>query len=148
VKPSTIKTTIKTRVWVIYGVCAIVFLSHRYLIRPWVVAEGEVGALLVVVNSIPNLLEGIVGTMLLAGIGLSIRVMSRPNDLVIDSKRFYHVVSLIAGAYVITQETNWFNVTRPNVYDPYDLVASLLGLVIINRLLISGGMLNRSVRAV
>jgi len=139
-----IRTTINTQVWVIYGICTIIFLVHRYLIRPWIIIQDDYGWLLVIMNSLPNFLEGIVGTMLIAGIGLSIRVASRPNDLQVDSTAFFHVSTLIAAVYVVSQETNLLNVTRPNVYDPFDLLASLIGLVIINRLLIIGGMITRT----
>jgi len=140
----TVKTSIKTQIWVIYGICAVLFLVHRYLVRSWIVEQSEAGFVLIVVNSLPNFIEGIVGTMLLAGIGLSVRILSRPNKVNLESKLFFNVVTLIAAAYVITQELNWYNISRANVYDPYDIVASILGLILINRLLVFGGILNRT----
>ena len=147
-QPPTVKTSIKTQIWVIYGICTVLFLVHRYLVRSWVIEQSEAGFVLIIVNSLPNFIEGIVGTMLLAGIGLSIRILSRPNQVNLESKLFFNVVSLVAATYVITQELNWYNISRANVYDPYDIVASILGLILINRLLIFGGMLNRLQRPV
>lgn len=107
------------------------------------ISEEIDGLLLIIVNSTPNFIEGVVGPMFLAGLVLSYRVMSRPQDSTIESKQFYMNITMIAAIYVVLQETNWMNVTRPNVYDPYDLIASFLGLTLINRLLVAGGMLNR-----
>jgi len=43
----------------------------------------------------------------------------------------YVVATVIAGLFVISSELNWIHFRGPNVYDPNDIVASILGLFII-----------------
>lgn len=55
------------------------------------------------------------------------------------------IAILIAGLSVVSSELNWIQFRGPNVFDPFDIVASLIGLVIIYGLLNHFGFANCSV---
>jgi predicted tellurium resistance membrane protein TerC len=97
---------------------------------------------IVLVNSFPNLVEAIIGTLILTGIGMAIRKLSTNAIHRVSNSKVYLVASLVAGLYVVTQELNWYNFRGPNVMDRYDIAASLLGLVIVNRMLSRYGFTN------
>lgn len=75
--------------------------------------------------SLPNLMEAIMGSLVVL-IFLESWNRSGPNVKSI----FIHLIGItLAGIYVITQELKWHNLGGNNVYDPNDLVASVIGLV-------------------
>ena len=115
-------------IWIIIGLCALAFVLNRHIVRPWVLENVVSGPVTVVVNSLPNLVEAIVGTIWIAGILLEI--WRRVNCTTI-----YAVATVIAGLFVILSEVNWIRFRGPNVYDSNDLAASVLGLFLIYFLL-------------
>ena len=121
--------------------CVASFLLHRYFFRPWVLDNIETGFLVIVANSYPNFLEGVIGTIILGGLGLWYKNRNGNWSSEHETPAFFNWVTIVAAAYVITQELNWYAITRENISDPYDIVASILGLVLINRILNSVGLL-------
>ena len=127
-------------IWIVIGLCALVFLLNRHIVRPWVLENAVNGPVTVVVNSLPNLVEAIVGTILIAGILLDIwRRVGGPR-FYLDCTTIYAVATVIAGLFVILSEVNWIRFRGPNVYDPNDLAASVLGLFLIYFLLVRFGL--------
>ena len=127
-------------IWIVIGLCALAFLLNRHIVRPWVLENAVNGPVTVVVNSLPNLVEAIVGTILIAGILLDIwRRVGGPR-FYLDCTTIYAVATVIAGLFVISSEVNWIRFRGPNVYDPNDLVASVLGLFLIYFLLVRFGL--------
>ena len=123
--------------WIVIGLCISSFLLHRYFFRPWVLESYETGFLVIVVNSFPNFLEGIIGSISLSGLVLWFKT-SPPES---ETPAFFNWIAIIVVVYVITQELNWYTITRENIADPYDVVASILGVILINRILISVGLI-------
>ena len=132
--------TFKPQIWIVIGLCIVTFLCHRHALRPWVLDRFQTGLFVIVVNSFPNFLEGIIGSISLASLGLWCRNRNgywQPDK---ETPTFFNWVTFIAAAYVIPQELNWFTITRENTFDPYDVIASILGLLLINRIMISIGL--------
>ena len=93
------------------------------------------GAFIVIINSLPNFVEAIVGTVLLTGMLFSLREHSNLAIFKIEDSKLFLAVFIIALIYSFLQELNWFNHRIDNVVDPFDFIASLTGLIIMNRLL-------------
>jgi hypothetical protein len=127
-------------IWIVIGLCALAFLLNRHIVRPWVIESVVNGPLTVVVNSLPNLVEAMLGTIIIAGILLDIwRRVAGPR-IYSDCTTIYAVATVIAGLFVISSEVNWIRFRGPNVYDPKDLAASVLGLFLIYFLLARFGL--------
>ena len=126
-------------IWIVIGLCALAFLLNLHIVRPWVLENAVNGPVTVVVNSLPNLVEAIVGTITIAGFLLDIRQRVAGPRFYSDSTTVYAVATVIAGLFVILSEVNWIRFRGPNVYDPNDLVASVLGLFLIYFLLVRFG---------
>ena len=106
----------------------VVFVANKFLMRPWVVESGGPAVALVFVGSLPNLLEGIFGTLILAGIALEgrrrlPRVLGRAPD-----GALHLLAGALAGVYVVTQEFGIHQLGGGSVFDPWDVVASVVGV--------------------
>jgi len=127
-------------IWVVIGLCALAFLLNRHLVRPWVLENAVYGSVTIVVNSLPNLVEAILGTILIAGFLLDIRRRVVGPVSYSDCTTVYAVATVIAGLFVILSEVNWIRLRGPNVYDPNDVAASVVGLCLIYFLLTRFGL--------
>jgi hypothetical protein len=135
----------KPQIWIVIGVSVASFLLHRHFLRPLVLESFSSGYLVIMVNSFPNFLEGIIGTITLSGLGLWFRNRGKNPSPENETAMFFNWMTIVAVAHVISQELNWYSITRENTYDPYDVVASILGLLVINRILNSVGLLTYTV---
>ena len=120
---------LKKYVRYLFGITILVFILNKLFIRPWL-SENEVPYIfLIVTYSIPNLIEATVGTLIVTGILLQIR--QHFNKKFGSFKDTYiHISAVcIVSIYVIPQELKFHNLGGNNVYDPYDIAASLIGLV-------------------
>ncbi len=71
------------------------------------------------------------------------RSASRAKYQITDTT-VYAVAPLVAGLFVVSSELIWLRFRGPNVYDSFDLIASIMGLVTINRLLTHFGFVDDS----
>ncbi len=120
--------TIKKYVRYLFGIVFILFILNKFYLRPWVLENDLPELFQIFVFSIPNLIEAILGTIILTAILLQLRQYS--NKKIKDSSIYLIAVS-ISSLYVISQELKFHNLGGNNVYDPYDLIASILGLLLI-----------------
>jgi len=114
----------------VIGLSALAFLVNRHVVRPWVLNNMDGGPATVLVNSLPNLVEAIVGTI---DVAIILLVIVRGNAWFrrhIGHTTIYVAATAIAGLFVISCELNWIQFRGPNVYDPNDIVASIFGLLI------------------
>ena len=120
---------IKKYVLYLFGISIFTFILNKLYFRPWVLENDFSGFILMLTYSIPNLIEAIIGTLLITGMFLQIR--QSLNDKLGPIKDIYiRVLSVgIATIYVISQELTFHNLGGNNVYDPYDLFASIVGLI-------------------
>ena len=88
--------------------------------------RADSGPLVVLVNSLPNLVEAILGTILLSAILMSLRDSFESLARWLTDKWIYISATVLAAAFVVPQELNWINLGGNSVYDHYDLAASIL----------------------
>ena len=84
---------------------------------------------LIVTYSIPNLIEAVIGTLILTGILLQTRQYFNQKFGNLKDIQVYVLAVSVASIYVISQELKFHNLGGNNVYDPYDLIASIVGLM-------------------
>ncbi|MDZ7680157.1 MAG: hypothetical protein U5J63_00255 [Fodinibius sp.] len=120
---------IKNYIRYLFGIAILVFILNKLLIRPWLLANDVPGIFLIVTYSIPNLIEAIIGTLVLTGILLQIRQYFYHKFGSVRDTYIHLLAVSIASIYVIAQELTFHNLGGNNVYDPYDIVASLIGLI-------------------
>lgn len=119
---------IKKYVRYLFGVVFLIFILNKLYLRPWVI-ENELPLFFqIVVFSIPNLIEAIIGTLILTGILLHLRQYVKKAKHIKDATVYLLAVSACT-LYVISQELKFHNLGGNNVYDPYDLIASGVGLL-------------------
>lgn len=113
----------------------VTFIANKIWIRPFVL-EHDVSAILnTFVLSYPNFCEAVVGTILLSYLGLVAKHHGFPLVKNIKNAHIYIIVTLLAAAYVILQEFKIHNLGGRNIYDPYDVLFSVLGLIVTYALL-------------
>jgi hypothetical protein len=119
---------VKPHVRVLFLGAIVVFVFNKFVFRPWILEAGLPTFFDVLVNSLPNLSEAIIGTLLLPGIGFELRarLAGRLGDQ--SDTAVYLIVILVAGVYVLSQELKFHNLGGNNIYDPWDLLFSIVGL--------------------
>ena len=120
---------IKKYVKHLFGIAFAIFISNKFFLRPWVIEHDLPELFQIVVFSIPNLIEAILGTLVLTGILLQLRQKLNKLENTKETT-VYMIASCIAALYVISQELKFHNLGGNNIYDPYDLGASIIGLLL------------------
>ena len=122
---------LKRHIRVIFLAGFILFLLNKFVLRPWILANDAPQFLKVIAWSIPNLIEAVMGSILLTGalFYLQNKLVSLQKQLVDVS--IYLIAVSFANTYVLTQEIKWHHLGGRNVYDPNDFMASVLGILFI-----------------
>ena len=120
---------IKKYVRYLFGISILLFILNKLYLRPWILENELSGFVLTFTYSIPNLLEAIIGTLILTGILLQIQQSFNDKMGTIKDINIRILAVVIATIYVISQELKFHNLGGNNVYDPYDLIASITGLM-------------------
>ena len=119
---------IKKYIIYLFGVSIFIFVLNKLYFRPWVVENDLSGSFMIIVFSIPNLIEAIIGTLLLTGILLQLKQSFLSKLSKIKDTFIYISAMLLSSIYVISQEFKFHNIGGNNVYDFYDLLPQLLAL--------------------
>ncbi len=115
------------RIQIIAGV---LFVIGKAWLRPFVL-EGDFHISLdIIVLSLPNFFEGIVGILSLTYVGLYLNHRFVKAERKIKDKHLYLVATILASIFVLTQEFKIHNLGGNNVYDPYDVLFSIIGLFV------------------
>lgn len=101
----------------------------KSVLRPWVRENNFHEFFSIILNSIPNFLEPLVGVPAVTGILLMLRHDQARFLQRLSEKGIYVLSTLLASLYVFSQELKFHNLGGNNVYDPNDLVASGIGLL-------------------
>jgi hypothetical protein len=120
---------IKRYVMYLFGMAILIFVLNKLYIRNWILENDLPDFLQIVTYSIPNLIEAIIGTLILTGILLQARQYFNQKMGNLKDVYIYTLAVSVASIYVISQELKFHNLGGNNVYDPYDLLASIVGLV-------------------
>ena len=104
------------------------FVLNKTVIRPWVWSHDLPEALNIFVGSYPNFAEAVLGLIILTGIFAEIH--RHFFDFVENQPALATrlLAFVFGGIYVITQELKMHNLGGNNIYDPHDLMASIIGL--------------------
>ena len=93
---------VKPHIRMIFVVGLILFALNRFLIRPWVLQAGAPEAAVIFVQTLPNFIEAVFGTLLAAIVGLSLR--DRYGASFLHDAHIYALATVVAGIYVLLQE--------------------------------------------
>ena len=107
-------------------ICIVLFFFGKAMIRPYVLKNDFPNYADIVVLSLPNFFEGVIGMMTVTMLGL---YSSHALKISIRNKWIYFLALILASIYVITQELKIHNIGGNNVYDPNDVVFSIIGLL-------------------
>ncbi|MCF7802475.1 MAG: hypothetical protein K9N34_10730 [Candidatus Marinimicrobia bacterium] len=121
--------SIKKYVRYVFGTAILVFILNKLYLRLWILENDVPDIFLIVTYSIPNLIEAVIGTLILTGILLQTRQYFNQKFGSLKEIHIHVLAVSIASIYVISQELKFHNLGGNNVYDPYDLVASIVGLI-------------------
>jgi len=102
----------------------------KFLIRPIIIENENTGLIKTFVFSYPNFCEAIAGSIVIAFILLVINGKFWKNEFRHKEKYIPFISILISGSYVLLQEFKIHNIGGRNVYDLYDVIFSVLGLII------------------
>lgn len=121
---------VKPHLRILYLVLLLVFIANKLYLRPWVLAQDAPPWLDTVVLSLPNFIEAMMGTLLLTAMALIAQQRRLEPACRWPTGRVYWVTTIAAAIYVILQEIKVHNLGGNNTYDPYDVVASVIGLIL------------------
>jgi len=102
----------------------------KFLIRPIVIENEYTGFVKIFALSYPNFCEAIAGSIVIAFILLVINGKFWRGNLRYREKYIPVISILISGIYVLLQEFKIHNIGGTNVYDLYDVIFSILGLIV------------------
>lgn len=134
----------KKHIRILFLLLFVVFILNKLLIRPWVLENGSTEFIRLFVLSVPNLIEAFVGTLLLTGIFLQIRHYFKKHLGSLKDKDIYLIAAVLAGTYSVSQEYNFHNIGGDNVFDIYDVIASIIGLLIAYWIIVKYGFVDTS----
>ncbi|MEM8907279.1 MAG: hypothetical protein AAGD05_05480 [Bacteroidota bacterium] len=103
----------------------LLFVCNKLWIRPWVIEHLPLPFFHTIVYTLPNFVEAVVGTFTITALLFLAKRTWWPTASALG---IYTLASSLAAVYVITQELKIHNLGGRNVYDPYDLLASVSGL--------------------
>ncbi len=110
-------------------VLIILFVFFKF-VRAAVLESNSFEWVKITLLSLPNFFEAVIGTLILTGIGLYLNHRFLGEKRRIKNNLIYIVASFIAGIYVITQELKIHNLGGNNVFDWYDILFSIIGLIV------------------
>ena len=112
----------------IFAFLFILFILNKLIIRPWVLEHSSSELLEILVLSLPNFIEAFMGSTVIAVFlyyfQTKVTLLRSFSPVLLNL-----LACVLAAIYVITQELKIHNLGGRNVYDPYDLIASILGLL-------------------
>jgi len=120
---------IKKYIRYLFGIAILVFIMNKLYLRPWILENEIPNIYLIFTYSIPNLIEAIIGTLILTGILFQVRQYFNKKFGSIKDISIHILAVSLASIYVLSQELKFHNLGGNNVYDPYDIIASLIGLI-------------------
>ena len=117
-------------------VVVIVFICNKFFLRPYILENEFSEVLNIFVLSFPNLCEAILGGLLLTNIGLITKHKFLKTGSNITENHIYLFAVLITAIYTLLQEFKIHNLGGNNVYDPFDILFSIIGLITVYSILL------------
>ncbi|MBT8220553.1 MAG: hypothetical protein KJP00_12055 [Bacteroidia bacterium] len=113
---------------IIFLVVFFSFILVKGYLKDDILENDPTLALQVFVLSYPNFCEAVLGSFVLVGIGLVINKRFIPKSKQVKNQLIYTWAIVLAAVYVILQEFKIHNIGGDNVYDPYDVLFSVIGI--------------------
>lgn len=123
--------TVRGVTWNIYLINMGIFFLLKLWFRPWLWEQEGFEILKTISNSLPNFIEAYVGVFCISGLFLLAKIKSYSWVRNLSEKWVYAISTVLAAIFVITQEMKFHNLGGRNIYDPNDVVASIIGLVFV-----------------
>lgn len=122
---------IRGATWYLYLVNFGLYFVLKLWFRPWIREQEGIDFLNLMANSFPNYVEAYLGTFTIAGFLIIGRLKNYSWVKNLSDITIYTLSTILATIYVITQEMKFHNLGGANIYDPNDVIASIIGLVLI-----------------
>ena len=107
----------------------LLFILNKIFLRPLIIKNEITGFALILSNYIPNFFEAVMGTLMLTAILIAIRLSFLDTAKILKDSNIHILAVVLASIYVISQELKFHNLGGNNIYDPNDLIASIIGLI-------------------
>ncbi len=114
----------------------LLFVFMKGVVRPFVLAQDLPVFFDIFVLSFPNFCEAVAGVLSLTYIGLVVNQRWVRPARRLNESWIYPGATIAGGIYVILQEFKIHNLGGANVYDPYDVLFSVIGLITVYGLLL------------
>lgn len=118
-----IRKLIRIQIFVI-----VLFIFFKWTRRP-IIDFGVPEFVEITLYSLPNFWEAIAGTITLTAAGLVANHRLLLPEKRLKEQTIYLLSIILGGIFVITQELKIHNLGGDNIYDPYDLGFSIVGLI-------------------
>ena len=122
----------------------IALVVSKSWLRPWARRVEAHEYVQIFLGSFPNFLEALIGMVALTGIIMAIRHNASGSMARLKDASIYLMATALAAIYVITQEVKLHSIGGTNVYDPYDVAASIIGLLFINAIFFKFGFIREA----
>jgi len=108
------------------------YLPVKFLLRPFILENDYGGFIEIFAFSYPNFCEAVAGSILVVFVVLNLNeVARRKTGKFLSNKSAYIFSIILAGSYVMLQEFKIHNIGGQNIYDPYDVLFSAIGLIVV-----------------
>jgi len=114
----------------------LIYLCNKFLLRPYILENEFPEFLNIIVLSFPNLCEAVVGALLITNLSLFAKHKYLKSPSSITEDHIYLFAVLFTAVYVLLQELKIHNLGGNNVYDPFDMLFSVIGLIIVYSILL------------
>jgi len=121
---------IKRHIKVIFITAFLLFVLNKLYLRNEVLNSDSELLLRIIVLSLPNALEAIMGMFIVVGLLLIARGYFDSTFKFLSDTVVYMLGLFITAIYVFSQEINLHSIGGNNTFDPFDLIASAVGLFI------------------
>ena len=116
-------------------VVVLIFICNKLFLRPYILENDFPEFLNIFVLSFPNLCEALIGGLLLTNIGLFAKNKFLKTLSNITENYVYLFAVLVTAMYILLQEFKIHNLGGNNVYDPFDVLFSVIRLIIVSFIL-------------
>ncbi len=121
---------IKRHIKVIFITAFLLFVLNKLYLRNEVLNSDSELLLRIIVLSLPNAVEAIMGMFIVVGLLLIARGYFDRTFKLLSDTVVYMLGLFITAIYVFSQEINLHSIGGNNTFDPFDLIASAVGLFI------------------
>lgn len=122
---------IRGATWNLYAANFVLFFILKIWFRPWIREQEGFEYLKIIANSFPNFVEAYLGTFTIATFLIIGRLKNLSWIKNLSDFTIYTTSTILAAIFVITQEMKFHNLGGENIYDFNDVIASIIGLIVI-----------------